>query len=141
MEQTHSFFDRLLQAAAAEPQPQRLLFVFAQSELPSDATPGQRAAYEAGSGGALTPLACVDRAAAELSTFEALRAESRAACPPWQAVFVGAVAGRDGREAAPSLIDGMLASMVENIRAGRFDGYLALDCEGAPLAFGQPQAA
>jgi hypothetical protein len=127
-----SFFDRLLRTAAAQPQPQRLLFVFAQSELPTDATPAQRAAYEAGSGGALVPLACVDRSAAELSTFEALRAESHAACPPWQAVFVGAV-----DEGAPTSIDGALESMVENIRAGRLDGYLALDCEGAPLELRQ----
>ena len=48
-----SNFDDLLRAARAQPQPQRLLFVFAGAELPDDSTPEQRAAFESGEGGAL----------------------------------------------------------------------------------------
>lgn len=134
-----SFFDRLLQAASAEPEPQRLLFVFAQSELPADATAGQRAAYAAGQGGALVPLACVDKAPGELSTFDALADESRRACPPWQAVFVAALGGRSGRDPAADAVDGALQAMVENVRGGRFTGYLALGPGGEPLHFGQEE--
>lgn len=43
-----SLFDQLLQAAAAQPEPQRLLFVFAEAELPGDADAAQRARFEAG---------------------------------------------------------------------------------------------
>ena len=48
-----SSFDDLLQAACRQPQPQRLLFVFAGAELPDDATPAQQADFAAGHGGAL----------------------------------------------------------------------------------------
>ena len=43
-----SHFDLLVQAAAAQPQPQRLLFVFAGAELVPDATAAQRERFEAG---------------------------------------------------------------------------------------------
>ena len=49
-----SHFRQLLQAAAAQPDPQRLLFVFAAAELPDDPTPAQRERFAAGEGGALT---------------------------------------------------------------------------------------
>ncbi len=41
-----STFDDLLAAARAQPQPQRLLFVFAAIELPDDATPPSAPAFE-----------------------------------------------------------------------------------------------
>ena len=62
-----SSFDDLLQAARMQPEPQRLLFVFAAVELPDDATPAQRARFEAGQGGALVPLMCVDKRPEEIT--------------------------------------------------------------------------
>ena len=129
-------FDQLLRAAAAQPEPQRLLFVFAGAELPDDATPEQRQGHAAGSGGALTPLMCVDKAPHELAGFEALVAESRSAGPPWQVVFAAGLAGRDGRAPAAARIEQALQKMVERVRGGMFEGLLALDASGAPLAFG-----
>ncbi len=130
-----SHFGQLLQAAAAQPSPQRLLFVFAGAELPDDATQAQRARYEAGEGGALEPLACVDKRLDELSGFDALVAESRSACPPWQVVFVGGVAGAGTDEPTDSQVDGALGSMVESVRTGRLHGLLALDTRGNPVTF------
>ena len=43
---TISSFDDLLQAARSQPEPQRLLFVFAGVELPDDATPEQRTRFD-----------------------------------------------------------------------------------------------
>jgi hypothetical protein len=128
-------FALLLQAAASQPEPQRLLFVFAGAELPADATPEQRARFEAGHGGALVPLACVDKAADGIASFEALVTESRHASPPWQVVFIAGLAGMGGKPPSPALVDSALHSMVENIRAGRFGGYLALGPTGEPLSF------
>ncbi|HQS32831.1 MAG TPA: ribonucleotide reductase subunit alpha, partial [Polaromonas sp.] len=71
-----SSFDDLLQAARAQPEPQRLLFVFAGVELPDDATPEQRQRFAAGQGGALVPLMCVDKRPDELASFGALMQES-----------------------------------------------------------------
>ena len=41
-----SSFDDLIEAARAQPEPQRLLFVFAAVELPDDATAAQRARFD-----------------------------------------------------------------------------------------------
>ncbi len=130
-----SFFDQLRQAAAAQPERQRLLFVFAGSELPEGASAAQRAAFEAGQGGHLNPLACVDKAPSELGDFEALVAESRQACPPWQAVFIAACAGTATAEPPTAQVTAALQGMVAAIRAGRLEGYLALDPAGDPLQF------
>jgi hypothetical protein len=128
-----SHFDQLLKAAAAQPDPQRLLFVFAQAELPADATPEQKKSFAAGKGGALTPLACVDKAPAELTTFDALVEESRQACPPWQVLFIAALAGQEGKPPSSALVDGALQAMVEGVKAGRFGSYMALSATGEPL--------
>src|SRR3569833_112375 len=92
-----SHFQQLLQAAAAQPEPQRLLFVFAGAELPDHPTPAQRERFTAGRGGALAPQMCVDKAPGDLADFDALVAESRLAGPPWQVVFAAALSGAEGR--------------------------------------------
>lgn len=130
-----SHFDDLLRAAAAQAEPQRLLFVFTESGLPADATDAQRAAFGAGGGGSLTPMACVDKRPDELSDFAALVAESRRACPPWAMVFIGALSGQDGRTPSDAQVDAALESMVRNVRDGSFGAYMALDPAGEPVGF------
>jgi hypothetical protein len=128
-----SHFAQLLAAAGAQREPQRLLFVFAQGELPAGASAAERARYEAGLGGALRPLVCVDKRPQDLSTFEALVDESRVACPPWQVVFIAALSGRSGNEPQPAVVEQALTQMVENVATGRLGGYMALDAQGEPL--------
>lgn len=128
-----SHFDQLLKAAAAQPDPQRLLFVFAQAELPEGASDEQKKNFAAGQGGTLTPLACVDKAPADLSTFDALVEESRQACPPWQVLFVAALAGQEGRPPSSALVDSALHAMVEAVKAGRLGNFMALSPSGDPL--------
>ena len=122
-----------MQAAAAQREPQRLLFVFAAAELPDDATPQQRQRYLAGSGGSLAPLMCVDKAPEELAGFEALVAESREAGPPWQVMFAAGLSGRDGCPPTTEQVDHALQTMVERVRGGMVDGLLALDPAGEAL--------
>jgi hypothetical protein len=126
-------FNDLLLAARAQPQPQRLLFVFVGAELPEGSSAAQRARFEAGAGGALTLLMCVDKAPGELTTFAALVEESRAAGPEWALVFVAALAGKAGR--APTSKDAQLplAQMVDAIKAGRHGAYIPFDRLGQPV--------
>lgn len=130
-----SHFDQLLQAATNQPEPQRLLFVFAAADLPDDATPAQRQRFTAGSGGALAPLMCVDKGPDDLSDFESLVTQSREAGPAWQVVFAAGLGGRDARPPSPEQVDRALQAMVERVRDGRIDGLLALDPTGEPLHF------
>ena len=121
-------FEDLLSAARAQAEPQRLLFVLATAGLPDDATADERARFEAGEGGTLTPLACIDKAADALPSFEALREEARGLGQPWDIVFVGAL---DGTLEA----DAPLQRMVDAIKAGRIDGFAAFDAHGAAVQF------
>lgn len=132
-----STFDDLLQAARAQPQPQRLLFVFAGAELPDDATPAQRAAFEAGQGGALVPLMCVDKRPDELASFAALAEEARQFGPPaWRMVFAAALSGRGQRAPTPEEAEAPLQAMVEAIKRGQHGGYIPFDTQGHAVRIG-----
>jgi len=128
-------FNDLLRAAAEQPQPQRLLFVFVATGLPDDATAEQGAQFQAGEGGTLTPLMCVDKAPDELASFETLADEAATLSQDWDLVFVAALSGQDGR--GPSAVDAELPlqNMIESINAGRIDRYLTFDIQGLPVQF------
>ena len=79
---------------------------------------------------------CVDKSPDELSSFEALREESRQAGPAWSIVFVAALAGSAGRSPSRAEADAPLQRMVESVKQGRTDGFLAFDLQGQLLRFG-----
>lgn len=128
-------FGQLLQAARAQPEPQRLLFVFAAADLPEDATPAQRARFAAGDGGSLAPMMCVDKQPDELTGFDALVAESREAGPPWQVVFAAGLAGQGGLPPSDQQVEQALQTMVERVRGGLVNGLLAMTPTGQALQF------
>lgn len=129
-------FNDLLQAARAQPEPQRLLFVFAGAELSADASAEQRRQFEAGEGGELAPLMCVDKSADELAGFDALAAEAAEAGPPWAIVFTAALSGRGGVAPTSADAEAPLQRMVDAIKSGRLDGLLPFDRQGDPVHFG-----
>jgi len=128
-------FDDLLHAACAQPEPQRLLFVFAGAALPLAASEEQRAQFAAGEGGELSPLMCVDKAAGELGGFAALAAEAAQAGPPWAIVFTAALPGRSGLAPSSREAETALQKMVDAIKAGRLEGMLPFDTRGEPVRF------
>ena len=130
-----SSFDDLLRAAREQSEPQRLLFVFANAELPDDSTPEQRARFEAGQGGALTPLMSVDKTPEELGSFAALVEESREFGRDWAIVFVASLSGRDGRSPTSEEADRSLHRMIESIKTGSFGSFIPFDRQGQPMLF------
>lgn len=126
-------FDDLLRAARGQPEPQRLLFVFAGAEAPEDATPEQRARIQSGQGGALVPLMSVDKVPEELGTFDALVEESRQFGQDWAIVFVAGLSGRGGKAPSSEEAGRSLERMVESIRAGAFAAYLPFNRQGEPV--------
>jgi hypothetical protein len=126
-------FDDLLRAARAQPEPQRLLFVFANAVLPDDSTPEQRARFEAGEGGALEPLMSVDKTPDELGSFEALVEEAQQFGKAWAVVFVAALSGRNGRAPTSKDADAPREQMIASIKAGLLRAYLPFDTRGAAL--------
>ncbi len=128
-----SHFQQLLWAAAHQPEPQRLLFVFAGAELPNHPTEEQRERYLAGGGGALTPLMCVDKAPADVANFDVLVAESRRAGPPWQVVFAAGLSGVNDRPPTQSQIDLALEKMVNAVLLGTVGQFAAYNSAGEPI--------
>ena len=128
-------FDDLLIAARTQASPQRLLFVFESAELPEDSTLEQRQRYDTGTGGALVPLMCVDKALAELTTFGALADEALASGPTWAVVFVAALAGQRGRPATSEEAEAPLRRMVDAIKAGSHGSFIPFGRDGQPVIF------
>ena len=130
-----SNFDDLLRAAREQPEPQRLLFVFANAVLPDDSTPDQRARFEAGEGGALAPLMAVDKTPEEIATFAALVEESRQIGTDWAVVFVASLPGRAGRPPTSKEADQPLQRMIESIKDGSFGSFVPFNRLGDPVRF------
>lgn len=130
-----STFDDLLRMARAQSEPQRLLFVFTSAALPDDATPEQRAGFDAGQGGTLTPSMCVDKTPDELSSFDALAGESHQFAAAWDIVFVAAMSGSMGRAPSSAQAEAPLQRMVEAIKSGRVESFLAFERSGLPVQF------
>ncbi|WP_417547930.1 ribonucleotide reductase subunit alpha [Marinobacter segnicrescens] len=127
-------YSDLMQAVQEQPEPQRLLFVFCRAELPDDASDEERAAFERGEGGALTPVICVDKSPTEVAEFSSLVQESRETGQPWDVVFVAAMSGRGGMAPSTDEAQQPLTMMVESIRLGNIGGYLPLDQDGQAMA-------
>lgn len=132
---TISSFDDLLVSARQQQAPQRLLFVFTTAGVPDDATPEQRARFEAGEGGTLTPLMCVDKTPQELESFDALLEESREFDQAWDIVFVAALSGTGPLEPTAAQAEAPLQRMVDSIKSGSIGGFIPFDVRGQPVQF------
>ena len=128
-----SSFEDLVTVARQQAEPQRLLFVFTRVELPEDCTPEQRTRFEAGVGGALTPLACLDKTPEELGAFGELLEESRQFLQDWTIVFVAALSGKNGRAPSSEDAEAPLNKMVESIKAGTVGMFVSFDVNGHPV--------
>ena len=132
---TIASFDDLLRAATEQPEPHRLLFVFATAGVDADATADQKARFEAGQGGTLTPLMCVDKLPGELASFDALLEESREFEQAWDMVFVAALPGSGGASPTSLQAEAPLQRMVNSIKSGSIGGFIPFDAQGRPVQF------
>jgi hypothetical protein len=134
-------FDDLLRAARAQPQPQCLLLVFVQVELPEDSSDAERADFEAGQGGALVPVMCVDLAPdriAVLTGFEQLRAEADGRGAGWEMVLAGAMGGQAGRAPDDAAVGSALDRLVQRVQMGDIDGLIPFNRKGEALELRTP---
>lgn len=131
-----SSYNDLIQASRSQQEAQRLLFVFCRAELPDEASDEEKAAFERGEGGALTPVICVDKTPDEAPDFQALAEESRATGQAWDVVFIAAMSGRGGMAPSTDEAQQPLTMMVESIRLGHIGNYLPLDAEGNAVSLG-----
>ncbi|PHQ27277.1 ribonucleotide reductase subunit alpha [Marinobacter guineae] len=131
-----SSYNDLIQTSRSQQEAQRLLFVFCRAELPDDASPEEKEAFERGEGGALTPVICVDKTPDEAPDFEALVEESRTTGQAWDVVFIAAMSGRGGMAPSTDEAQQPMTMMVESIRLGHVSNYLPLDSQGHAVSLG-----
>lgn len=120
----------LLAEAYRQPEPQRLLFVFARAELPDNPDAQQRQRFEQGEGGVLVPALCVDKTLDELSDMPALVEESRRTGVEWDVVFAAALAGDGVNPPTSEDAERPLQRMVEALQMGSIGNFLAFDRRG-----------
>lgn len=125
-----SSYEDLLKAANAQAAPQRMLFVFAEAELPGDHSKEQQERYKARKGGSLTPVMCVDKLASEQCSFAGLAEESRQTGKNWDIVFVACMDEISGHAPSSDNTEQMLKTMVKSIQEGSIGKFLAFNREG-----------
>ena len=124
-------FDDLLAASRAQSQAQTLLMVFVDVELPEGASAAERARFEQGQGGALTPRMCLDRRAADLQDWASLAQEADQQSDQWRMVIMAAITS----SAAASAIDEALDRMVMAVHQGKIQAFVPLDRQGQAVQF------
>ncbi|MFP4138585.1 MAG: ribonucleotide reductase subunit alpha [Halomonas sp.] len=129
-------FSDLLNEARLQPDAQRLLFVFTRAELPDHPSAEQQERFARGEGGVLTPVLCVDKAPEALTDMAALVAESRNTGVEWDIVFVGALSGRGDEAPSAEQAEAQLERMVESLKMGNVEAFLALDRHGEAVRIG-----
>jgi hypothetical protein len=125
-----SSYEDLLNAANAQVEPQCLLFVFTQAELPDGHTSDQQTRFKAQQGGALTPVMCVDKLASERGSFASLVDESRQMGAEWDIVFVAGLSGKHGLSPDRDTTEQSLKVMVKSIMGGSIGSLLAFNRDG-----------
>lgn len=126
-------FDDFLKIAQQQTEPQRLLLVLAERELPQGHTPEQARQYNAGEGGHLAPLAGVDKLPDDIISFKEFSAESHEVVEKWDVVFVASLPGIDRSLPTPDATDQAIERMLHAIRNGMIGGFLVFDHDGVPI--------
>ena len=134
-----SGFQSLLQAARMQPEPQQMLFVFARTELPADASAEEKARFAKGQGGALVPIMFVDKKPGEIENFAQLVEEARQMEQDWDFVFVGCLGGQGDREPSDEEVTQALEVMVKSIQGGIIDHLLTYHPDGEQVRLQAPQ--
>lgn len=137
-------FNSLIRAAREQPEPQRLLLVFAQIVIPDDASEEEHRRHQAGQGGGLMPVMYVDKGEEEIADFESLLAEAQQVSKEWgehmtafwDLVIVGCMGGRAGRAPTSEDAEQPLKHIVQTIQTGGSLSHLAaFDRDGDPVRF------
>lgn len=111
-----------LAAANNQTDPQRLLFVFTESDAGDSTEPKQS--------GTLTPVMCVDKLPAELGSFTSLVEESQQTGQRWDIVFAAALSGHAGTAPASEAAEQAMKKMIDAIQRGAINNFLAFDRAG-----------
>jgi len=116
-----SNFKKMVEAAEAQNQPQRLLILLAKSEIETNDK-------DEGISGTITPVICVDKTPDEITTFEDFVAEADLINTDWDMMFIAGLTGENNQMPTPEEADPILNKMVNDLMSGQdLSRYLVLD--------------
>ena len=129
-------YETLLAVAKKQPEPQRFLFVFLKVTRPDEATEEEIRRFDAGQGGFLDPIMCVDKDLNELTSFADLVEESKQVGQEWQMVLIAILAGKNGVAPSSEVAEEPLKKMVRTVQeGGDLSPFLMFDSNGDPVIF------
>jgi hypothetical protein len=121
-----------LRVANGQPEPQRLLFVFTESDVSAESI---EQTADAPQSGTLTPVMCVDKRPAELSVFTSLVEESCRTGQHWDIVFAAALAGSASIIPTSKAAEQAMKKMIDAIQRGAIGNFLAFNRAGELVQF------
>ncbi len=129
-------YETLLEVAKSQPEPQRFLFVFLRVTLPENPSEEESRRFQAGEGGQLEPVICVDKDLNELVSFADLVEESTRLGQDWHMVLIAVLAGKNGVAPDSEAAEEPLKEMVHTVQqGGDLSSFLMFDREGNPIIF------
>lgn len=103
---------------------------------PEEATEEEIRRFEAGQGGHLDPIMCVDKDLNELASFADLVEESKQLGQEWQMVLIAILAGKNGVAPSSDGAEEPLKKMVHTVQdGGDLSSFLMFDRSGEPVIF------
>ena len=122
-----SVFNDLLEMTKQQPEPQRLLFLFAQTED----TKGKIKKHQRGS---ISPVMCVDKLPEELSDFASLKKEADSVSKDWNFMFVAGLSGTDGKAPSSDDAEPYLNKMTNDLANGQdLSRYVVINRDEQPI--------
>ena len=123
-----SKFKDLLSYAKEQPDPQRLLFLFAKTELNNPKKSKKNAK------GTITPTMCVDKLPEELTDYASLIKEADGISSDWDFVFISSLSGGKKQPPTTEDADPYLNKMTNDITSGQnIARYVVFDRQDNPI--------
>jgi len=92
--------------------------------------------FDAGQGGLLDPIMCVDKDLNELASFADLVEESKQIGQEWHMVLIAILAGKNGVAPSSEVAEEPLKNMVRTVQeGGDLSSFLMFDSNGDPVIF------
>lgn len=121
-------FQQLLDMTKSQEQPQRLLFLFAQTEPTNKSKHYKK--------GTINPIMCVDKLPAALSSFRDLVSEADSINKDWDLVMIAGLSGQNGTAPSEDDAEPYLNKMTNDVSSGAdLSRYLVLDRQEQVLEF------
>ncbi|MFQ3250280.1 MAG: hypothetical protein ACI9O6_002118 [Glaciecola sp.] len=123
-----SMFSDLLEMSGEQPDPQRLLFLFAAAD------PTNKSAKREDKKGTIEPTMVVDKLPSEVPSFESLIKEADSINKKWDFVFIASLSGQNKQPPSSEDAEPFLDQMTDDVMTGKnIRRYVVFDRKENPI--------